>query len=199
MCALGGRLGPEAKSDGAHSAAAVRACRAPPRLVHHHRLPVVSYALPALIAMGHVRHHRAPSRNPITRHLRNVVRRRTLHVLATLQPASGGFLEATPLTSFVVMSLAGMGETSSPVVEPASRFLRESVRAGWQLADRHQPVHVGHDALGPALSVRPAALPVTDEVGDAGLAARAAIGSRTSLHPRRSGGLVVDAAARRRA
>ena len=34
----------------------------------HLRLPVVSYALPALIAIGQVRHHFAPSRNPIAPH-----------------------------------------------------------------------------------------------------------------------------------
>ena len=38
----------------------------------HLRLPVVSYALPALIAIGQVRHHFAPSRNPVARTLRDV-------------------------------------------------------------------------------------------------------------------------------
>lgn len=94
----------------------------------HLSLPVVSYALPALIAIGQVRHHRAPTRNPIARLLRNRVRRRTLCVLREMQPASGGYLEATPLTSFVVMSLAGMRETSSPVVDAGVRFLTESMR-----------------------------------------------------------------------
>ena len=45
-----------------------------------------------------------------------------------MQPESGGYLEATPLTSFVVMSLAGMGQTASPVVEAGVRFLVESMR-----------------------------------------------------------------------
>jgi squalene-hopene/tetraprenyl-beta-curcumene cyclase len=94
----------------------------------HLSLPVVSYALPALIAIGQVRHHHAPSRNPVTRLIRERVRRRTLRVLREMQPASGGYLEATPLTSFVVMSLAGMGEAGHPVVEAGVRFLTESVR-----------------------------------------------------------------------
>ena len=34
----------------------------------------------------------------------------TLRRLSSIQPSSGGFLEATPLTSFVVMSLAASGE-----------------------------------------------------------------------------------------
>jgi squalene-hopene/tetraprenyl-beta-curcumene cyclase len=94
----------------------------------HLRLPVVSYALPALIAIGQVRHHFAPSRNPVTRVLRNRVRARTHSLLRAMQPDSGGYLEATPLTSFVVMSLAGMGQTASPVVEAGVRFLVDSMR-----------------------------------------------------------------------
>src|SRR5262245_32181985 len=95
----------------------------------HLRLPVVSYALPALIAIGQVRHHFAPSRNLATRALRDGVRHRTHHLLRDMQPESGGYLEATPLTSFVVMSLAGMRQTSSPVVAAGVRFLIDSMRA----------------------------------------------------------------------
>ncbi len=94
----------------------------------HLRLPVVSYALPALIAIGQVRHHFAPSRNPIARAVREQVRGVTHRLLRAMQPESGGYLEATPLTSFVVMSLAGMGPTASPVVEAGVRFLVESMR-----------------------------------------------------------------------
>jgi squalene-hopene/tetraprenyl-beta-curcumene cyclase len=99
------------------------------------RLPVVSYALPALIAIGQVRHHFAPSRNPVTRALRTRLRRKTHRLLRAMQPESGGYLEATPLTSFVVMSLAAMGETTSPVVEAGVRFLLESMRdhGGWPI------------------------------------------------------------------
>jgi squalene-hopene/tetraprenyl-beta-curcumene cyclase len=94
----------------------------------HLRLPVVSYALPALIAIGQVRHRCAPSRNPVTRALRNGVTRRTHEVLLEMQPESGGYLEATPLTSFVVMSLAGAGQSDSPVVDAGVRFLMDSMR-----------------------------------------------------------------------
>ena len=94
----------------------------------HLRLPVVSYALPALIAIGQVRHHHAPSRNPVARLLRSGVRRRTHALLRAMQPDSGGYLEATPLTSFVVMSLAGMHQARSPVVEAGVKFLVESMR-----------------------------------------------------------------------
>jgi squalene-hopene/tetraprenyl-beta-curcumene cyclase len=100
----------------------------PHRWFQHLSLPVVSYALPALIAIGQVRHRLAPSRNPVTRTLRNRAVRRTLRVLHDMQPASGGYLEATPLTSFVVMSLAGMGEASHPVADAGVRFLTDSMR-----------------------------------------------------------------------
>lgn len=92
------------------------------------RLPVVSYALPALIAIGQVRHHRCPTRNPITRIVRDLARRRTLRVLRSIQPTSGGFLEATPLTGFVVLSLVGAGEADCPVTRDGVRFLVRSVR-----------------------------------------------------------------------
>jgi squalene-hopene/tetraprenyl-beta-curcumene cyclase len=93
------------------------------------QLPVVSYALPALIAIGQVRHARAVTRNPIARLLRTVLREKTHRVLGEMQPASGGYLEAAPLTSFVVMSLAGAGRTGSPVIDQGVRFLLDSKRA----------------------------------------------------------------------
>src|SRR5436190_6445886 len=45
------------------------------------RLPVVSYALPALIAMGQVRHAKRHTINPLTRIARRVTRRKTLRIL----------------------------------------------------------------------------------------------------------------------
>jgi squalene-hopene/tetraprenyl-beta-curcumene cyclase len=92
------------------------------------QLPVVSYALPALIAMGQVRHHHRRTRNTVARMLRDRVTAKTSRVLRQLQPSSGGYLEATPLTSFVVMSLASAGQGRSAVAQEGLRFLRESVR-----------------------------------------------------------------------
>ena len=83
-------------------------------------LPVVSYALPALIAVGLVR----PTWNPLAR----LARRRTLRVLESIQPESGGFLEATPLTAFVTMSLAACGEADHPVTRKGAAFLEASAR-----------------------------------------------------------------------
>lgn len=93
------------------------------------RLPVVSYALPALIAIGQARHRQHPTRNPLTRLVRGAARLTTLRRLEAIQPRGGGFLEATPLTSFVVMSLVAAGESTHPVVERGVAFLERSARA----------------------------------------------------------------------
>lgn len=91
-------------------------------------LPVVSYALPALIAMGLVHHRRSGKpRGPLGL-LRRWLTPRTLDVLTGTQPENGGFLEAIPLTSFVTMSLVGAGEADHPVVRRGVSFLVESVR-----------------------------------------------------------------------
>ncbi|MBI3271956.1 MAG: squalene--hopene cyclase [Planctomycetes bacterium] len=91
-------------------------------------LPVVSYALPALIALGQVHHRHCPTRNPIARLARALARKRTLRVLEAIQPSSGGFLEATPLTSFVTMGLAAGGEAGHPVARRGVAFLAAGVR-----------------------------------------------------------------------
>ncbi|MDQ3622453.1 MAG: squalene--hopene cyclase [Verrucomicrobiota bacterium] len=93
------------------------------------QLPVVSYALPALIAIGQVIHHHHPTRNPLARFLREGTRAKTLRVLESIQPESGGFLEATPLTSFVTMSLAAMNQREHAVTRKGVAFLCASVRA----------------------------------------------------------------------
>ena len=101
----------------------------PPSWYRWLRLPVVSYALPALIAIGQARHRQRPTRNPLTRLARRAARARTLRRLEAIQPRGGGFLEATPLTSFVVMSLVAAGESTHPVVDRGVAFLERSVRA----------------------------------------------------------------------
>lgn len=100
----------------------------PPAWYRWLRLPVVSYALPALIAIGQARHRQRPTRNPVTRLARRAVRARTLRRLEAIQPRGGGFLEATPLTSFVVMSLVAAGESTHPVARRGVDFLARSAR-----------------------------------------------------------------------
>src|SRR5262249_21679719 len=100
----------------------------PQRWFHALGLPVVSYALPALIAIGQLRHHRAPALNPFARLIRNTTRQPTRRLLERIQPSSGGFLEAIPLTSFVVMSLVAAGEGRHPTVARGLEFLERVCR-----------------------------------------------------------------------
>ncbi len=92
------------------------------------RLPVVSYALPALIAIGLVRFHARRPRNPLAWLVRRLVVGRVLRVLESVQPSNGGFLEAAPLTSFVTMSLVGSGLVDHAVTRRGIDFLANSVR-----------------------------------------------------------------------
>jgi squalene-hopene/tetraprenyl-beta-curcumene cyclase len=93
------------------------------------RIPVVSYALPALIAIGQAVHYHRPPWNPLTRLVRRMAIGKSLRVLQKIQPTSGGFLEATPLTSFVTMALASIGRADHPVVSKCVEFLIASVRS----------------------------------------------------------------------
>ena len=92
------------------------------------RLPVVSYAIPALVAIGLARFHHLAPRNPLVRWVRRASVEKSLAILAEIQPASGGYLEATPLTSFVVMSLASSGLARHPVTLKGVEFLIRSAR-----------------------------------------------------------------------
>lgn len=92
------------------------------------RLQVVSYALPALIAVGMLVHHRHRPRQVLLRTLRKAVEPRVLAKLQRIQPPTGGFLEATPLTSFVAMSLIPLVGPDHPAAAKCLSFIRESQR-----------------------------------------------------------------------
>ena len=128
MCALAGCFG-EGRDAWRHiPALPFELAVLPHRLFKWIGLPVVSYALPALIAIGQVRHAFRPTRNPVTRVLRGLTAGPTLRVLRRIQPESGGFLEAAPLTSFVLMSLVAAGRFDHSVAVAATRFLVSTVR-----------------------------------------------------------------------
>jgi squalene-hopene/tetraprenyl-beta-curcumene cyclase len=91
------------------------------------RLPVVSYALPALIAIGQAIFHHQTRWNPWVRFVRRAAIPRSLRILESIQPSNGGFLEAAPLTSFVAMSLIGCGRLEHPVAQRCLQFLEASV------------------------------------------------------------------------
>jgi squalene-hopene/tetraprenyl-beta-curcumene cyclase len=91
------------------------------------RLQVVSYALPALIAVGLCRHvcvARARGRLAWGRWFAGPLLRR----LAALQPLHGGYLDAIPLTAFVVMALRHAGYGEHPVAQKGLAFLRQAAR-----------------------------------------------------------------------
>lgn len=148
MCALAGRLGQgrEAWRHVPDLPFELAAC--PRQWFARMQLPVVSYALPALIAIGQTIHHHRPTRNPAAGAARALTRQRTLQVLQEIQPEGGGFLEAAPLTSFVTMSLVGAGLVKHPVVARAVEFLARSVRP-----DGSWPIDTNLATWGTTLSV----------------------------------------------
>jgi squalene-hopene/tetraprenyl-beta-curcumene cyclase len=93
------------------------------------RLHVVSYALPALIAIGLILANRNPSRNPLLRLFRRAAIPFVLKKLQNIQPDHGGFLEATPLTSFVAMGLIPIFGREQKVAAKCLIFLRQSQRS----------------------------------------------------------------------
>ena len=113
-------------------------------------LPVVSYALPALIAIGYTRFKNEPPAwwNPL-RWLRALTWPRIRPMLKALQPSSGGYLEATPLTSFVTMALAGGGQLDHPCLPLAVEFLVSSKRE-----DGSWPIDTNLATWGTTLSLR---------------------------------------------
>ncbi len=103
------------------------------------KLSVVSYAIPALVAIGQVRFYVYSNQckylkiawlhwlNPMT-YLRRWAKRPTLKLIKTMQPESGGYLEAAPLTSFVAMSLIACDHAKHPIATKCVQFLLDTVR-----------------------------------------------------------------------
>lgn len=110
------------------SALPFEAACVPQRFYNLMQLPVVSYAIPALVAIGQTKFYHDPPWDPFRKLIRRASIKRSLTVLERMQPASGGFLEAVPLTSFVSMGLIKTGKANHPVVQNGIRFLIESFR-----------------------------------------------------------------------
>uniref|UniRef100_UPI003217CE9F prenyltransferase/squalene oxidase repeat-containing protein n=1 Tax=uncultured Draconibacterium sp. TaxID=1573823 RepID=UPI003217CE9F len=97
-------------------------------------LSVVSYAIPALIAVGIVIFEKKQS-GRFARWVRNRAKRKALKMLQKSLPSSGGFLEAIPLTAFVSLSLINAGYKNSEVIEKGIKFLKQTQRVdgGWPI------------------------------------------------------------------
>ena len=94
-----------------------------------------SYADPVRVGIGHARFfHRRP-RNPLAWLTRRLSVGRSLKLLGSIQPPSGGFLESVPWTSFPVMGLASTGRVNHPVARRGLSFLLDTVRgdASWSI------------------------------------------------------------------
>lgn len=91
-------------------------------------LRVVSYALPALIAMGIFIFKKRKRHNPLMAFIRRKAIAPSLKKLSQIVPESGGFLEATPLTGFVAMCLISSGMNNHPVVTKGIEFLLNQQR-----------------------------------------------------------------------
>ncbi|WP_430816349.1 prenyltransferase/squalene oxidase repeat-containing protein [Carboxylicivirga sp. RSCT41] len=116
----------------------------PQKLFRFLRLPVVSYAIPALIAVGILRYKKG-NKNL----LREQFIQGSLKVLSRLQPEHGGFLEAAPLTSFVSMCMCGAGYSDHKAVQKGIGFLTDTVRE-----DGSWPIDTNLAAWVTSLSVR---------------------------------------------
>jgi len=126
LCAIAGRLGPDAWR--AVPQLPFELCLLPRTLFRYLRLEVVSYALPALIAIGIVRHRRRPGGGFLRRRLRELAVPRLLAMAGAVQPPNGGYEEAVPLTAFVIMALAAAGYGGDPAVRGGLSYLRATVR-----------------------------------------------------------------------
>ncbi len=91
-------------------------------------LSVVSYAIPALISVGIAIFRHKQRKNPVMRIIRETSVRKSLELLRKIQPESGGYLEAIPLTAFVCLCLIESGFRDLEVVRDGMAFLKRTQR-----------------------------------------------------------------------
>ena len=117
----------------------------PQRLFRYLNMPVVSYAIPALIAIGICQMKCGKNKKSKVESgkgkvesgrkifnclipLRQLFIPKAMKVLQGMQPVDGGFLEAAPLTAFVSMCLAEAGYREHTVTRMCAKFLTDTVR-----------------------------------------------------------------------
>lgn len=97
----------------------------PQSLFRYLNLPVVSYAIPALIAIGICQMNK---KGGFFTRIRRLFVPKAMRVLVKMQPEDGGYLEAAPLTAFVSMCLAEGGFREHEVTQKCAQFLVDTVR-----------------------------------------------------------------------
>ncbi|WP_163717256.1 prenyltransferase/squalene oxidase repeat-containing protein [Mangrovibacterium lignilyticum] len=112
------------------------------------KLSVVSYAIPALVAVGIVV-YKKKKQHWFWRSVRHFSISPALKRLTAMMPASGGFLEAIPLTAFVSLSLVEAGYKEHEVVKNGIRFLKQTQRL-----DGSWPIDVDLSTWVTSLSVK---------------------------------------------
>jgi len=100
----------------------------PASLYRFFNLQVVSYAIPALVAVGIYTFKKKNRSSFIVKVIRNRSIEPAIIKLSGLVPESGGFLEAIPLTAFVNMCLISCGYSDNSIVEKGIRFLYNQQR-----------------------------------------------------------------------
>ena len=128
----------------------------PQNLFRFFQLPVVSYAIPALIAVGILLYKKG--RKNLLAPLRKAFINKSLKVLVRLQPDNGGFLEAAPLTAFVTMCMCGAGYREHIATRKGAGFLINTVRE-----DGAWPIDTDLASWITALSIRALEGDLTDE------------------------------------
>ena len=98
-------------------------------------LNVVSYAIPALVAVGIAIFKHKKKKNFLMKRIRQASIRKAMVALERMMPESGGFLEAIPLTAFVSLCLVKSGFRESKVVKNGIGFLQRTQRpdGGWPI------------------------------------------------------------------
>ena len=100
----------------------------PASLYRFFNLQVVSYAVPALVAVGIFIFRKRKKHNPISKYYRTRCIAPAMKKLTAMLPGSGGFLEAIPLTGFVSMCLIASGMQDNEVVDKGINFLKDQQR-----------------------------------------------------------------------
>lgn len=111
-------------------------------------LSVVSYAIPALVAVGIVIFKKKKP-NLFWQMVRRFSISRAMRILHRMLPESGGYLEAIPLTAFVALSLLNSGYGETEVVKKGIRFLKNTQRK-----DGSWPIDVDLSSWVTSLSVK---------------------------------------------